>query len=102
MQKKRRRWQASWRDTKLLLREFRAPLLIWGITIARACVLRASKLNGMTVAVIEERYDVSVALVRRNKETDMHPSGKRILQEKDTIAILGNPDKISKLVHDNH
>lgn len=84
--------------------EITQPITVEGeaLSLARVCILGASKLNEMTVGSIEERYDVSVVLIRRDDEADMHPSGKRILQEKDTIAILGNPDKISKLVHDNH
>ena len=84
--------------------EITQPITVEGesLSLARACVLGASKLNGMTVASIEEHYDVSVVLVRRNEESDMHPAGKRIIKAEDTIAILGNPDKISLLVHDNH
>ena len=33
MNKKQRRWQASWRDTNLLLKEFRAPLLFFIATM---------------------------------------------------------------------
>lgn len=32
----------------------------------------------------------------------MHPAGIRILQKEDIVAILGNPDKISLVVHANH
>ena len=55
----------------------------------------------MTVARVERDYDVSVVLLRRGREADMHPAGIRVLQAKDIVAILGNPDKISLLVNDN-
>ncbi|MBT3336664.1 MAG: hypothetical protein HN855_16510 [Anaerolineae bacterium] len=84
--------------------EITHPITVEGepLSLARARLPKTSKLKGKNVAYIEEIYDVSVVLLRRGEEADMHPAGKRILQEKDTIAILGNPDKISLLVHDNH
>ena len=33
MQRRRDRWQASWRDTKLLLKEFRVPLFVFIATM---------------------------------------------------------------------
>lgn len=84
--------------------EISQPITVEGesLSLARICIPKISKLNALTVSEIEEKYHVSVVLLRRAEEADMHPSGKRVLQEKDTIAILGNPDKISQLVHDNH
>jgi len=84
--------------------EITHPITVEGepLSLARACIPKKSLLKGLTVADIEEDYDVSVVLLRRGDDADMHPAGRRILEEADTIAILGNPDKISLLVHDNH
>ncbi len=83
--------------------EITHPITVEGepLSLARACIPKTSKLKSKTVEFIEEHYDVSVVLLRRGEEADMHPAGKRILETEDTIAILGNPDKISLLVHDN-
>ncbi len=84
--------------------EITHPITVEGepLSLARVCLPKTSSLKNKSIADIEENYDVSVVLLRRGEEADMHPAGKRTLQEKDTIAILGNPDKISLLVHDNH
>ncbi len=84
--------------------EITHPITVEGepLSLARTYLPKTSKLKGKNVAFIEEHYDVSVVLLRRGEEADMHPAGKRTLEEEDIIAILGNPDKISLLVHDNH
>lgn len=84
--------------------EITHPITVEGepLSLARACIPKKSLLKGLSVADIEEGYDVSVVLLRRGEDADMHPAGRRILEEADIIAILGNPDKISLLVHDNH
>ena len=84
--------------------EITHPITVEGepLSLARACVPETSKLVGKSVAYIEDYYDVSVVLLRRGDEADMHPAGPRIIKFEDTIAILGNPDKISQLVNDNH
>lgn len=83
--------------------EITHPITVEGepLSLARTCIPKTSKLLDKTVAFIEENYDVSVVLLRRGAAADMHPAGTRTLQYEDTIAILGNPDKISLLVHDN-
>lgn len=83
--------------------EITHPITVEGeaLSLARVCLSKTSKLNGINVERIEELYDLSVVFLRRGAEADMHPSGKRVLQEQDTIAVLGNPDKLSLLVHDN-
>ena len=84
--------------------EITHPITVEGepLSLARACVPESSKLRGKDVGFIEDYYDVSVVLLRRGDEADMHPGAQRVIKAEDTIAILGNPDKISKLVNDNH
>ena len=83
--------------------EITRPITVEGeaLSLAKIAISRTSSLKQMTVAKVERDYDVSVVLLRRGKEADMHPAGIRVFQEKDKIAILGNPDKISLLVNDN-
>ena len=84
--------------------EITHPITVEGqpLSLARAFIPQTSKLHGKDVGYIEDHYDVSVVLLRRGEEADMHPSAQRVLEPQDTIAILGNPEKISKLVNDNH
>lgn len=84
--------------------EITHPITVEGepLSLARACIPKTSKLLGKDVGYIEDYYDVSVVLLRRGENADMHPAAQRVLKYEDTIAILGNPDKISLLVNDNH
>lgn len=84
--------------------EITHPITVEGeaLSLARACIPKTSELVDKNVSYIEEYYDVSVVMLRRGVEADMHPAGTRVLQYQDTIAILGNPHKISLLVHDNY
>ncbi|PKN90966.1 MAG: hypothetical protein CVU44_21915 [Chloroflexi bacterium HGW-Chloroflexi-6] len=79
------------------------PITIEGeaLSLGRLKVGKVSKLNNANVARIEQKYDVSVVMLKRAGEPDLHPLGTRILNEGDTLAVLGNPQKISVLVHDN-
>lgn len=79
------------------------PITIEGeaLSLGRLKVGKISKLLNANVARIEQKYDVSVVMLKRAGEPDLHPLGTRILNEGDTLAVLGNPQKISVLVHDN-
>jgi Trk K+ transport system NAD-binding subunit len=79
------------------------PITIEGeaLSLGRLKVGKVSKLNNANVARIEQKYEVSVVMLKRAGEPDLHPLGTRILNEGDTLAVLGNPQKISVLVHDN-
>jgi Trk K+ transport system NAD-binding subunit len=79
------------------------PLTVEGeaFSLGRICINKTSKLRDMDVDTIEQEYDLSVVLLKRNGESDTHPSGERALQENDHLAVLGNPQKINRLVHDN-
>ena len=83
--------------------EITRPITVEGkaLSLAKICIPADSMLKRKTVAEIEEIYNVSVVLLRREEDVDMHPAGERSLKQKDIIAIMGNPDKISHLVNDN-
>lgn len=79
------------------------PITVEGesFSLGRLQVGKSSTLRGMNVSSIEQQYDLSVVLLKRAGEPDTHPSGARTIQEGDTLAVLGNPQRISILVHDN-
>ena len=85
--------------------EITRPIMVEGnsLSLAKFTVQKKSALKQMSVAKIERDYDVSVVLLRRydEKEADMHPTGIRVIQEKDILAIMGSPEQISHLVNDN-
>ena len=84
--------------------EITRPITVEGeaLSLAKLKIARSSSLKQMSVAKIEKDFDVSVVLLRRGTEADMHPAGIRILRKEDIVAILGNPDQISLMVHANH
>ncbi len=83
--------------------EITRPITVEGeaLSLAKFTIKKNSKLRQMTVAKVERDYDVSVVLLRRGDEADMHPTGIRVFQTQDTVAILGSPDRISLVVNDN-
>jgi voltage-gated potassium channel len=80
------------------------PITVEGetLSLARMKVEPNSKLVSMKVSGIEERYNVSVVLLHRNHEADLHPSAECILLDGDALGVLGGPAEISQLVQDNH
>jgi voltage-gated potassium channel len=80
------------------------PITVEGATLslARLKVQPGSPLNSMTVGDLELRYNISVVLLHRNHEFDLHPPADRILAGGDALGVLGGPIEISQLVQDNH
>ena len=80
------------------------PITVEGetLSLARMKVQPNSELISMTVSGIEARYNVSVVLLHRNHESDLHPSAECILINGDALGVLGGPAEISQLVQDNH
>ncbi len=79
------------------------PLTIEGesLSLAKLEIPRKSRLVGMSMADVEENYEVSVVYLRHNGESDFHPAGKRTLAAEDTVAIFGGQAQIGRLVNDN-
>jgi voltage-gated potassium channel len=79
------------------------PITVEGeaLSLASLQLQPPSLLIGCSVAQLEQLYDVSVVLLRRNHESDFHPSGDRMLSDLDVVAILGGPEQISHLSNDN-
>ena len=42
-----------------------------------------------------------MVLVRRDGESDMHPTDKKTIKADDILAVLGGPEQLSNLMHDN-
>lgn len=79
------------------------PVTVEGqaFSLARLDITEGSRLNGRAVADIEQSYDLSVVLIRRNRISDFHPAPDRCLQANDVLAVLGGPEQISRLAGDN-
>lgn len=72
------------------------------LSLARLALEPDSKLIGKTICQVEDRYDLNVVLLKRKGQPDVQPANDRVLEKHDTLAVLGNPQQISLLVHDSH
>lgn len=79
------------------------PISIEGetLSLARITVNGESLLEGTTVGSIEDNYDVSIILVLHNKIPEFHPTDKHQIFANDSLAVLGTPDRLHKIIHDS-
>jgi Trk K+ transport system NAD-binding subunit len=79
------------------------PITVDGqaLILARLNVSPKSPLVNLTVSEIEQTYDVSVVLLGNAGERDFHPGGNRRLAANHTLAVLGAPERINRLVKEN-
>jgi Trk K+ transport system NAD-binding subunit len=83
--------------------EITRPIVVEGqaLSLARLNITPLSLLAGLTIGQLEIRYDVSVVLLRRKDDPDIHPAAERSLEAGDVLAVLGGPAEISALLNDN-
>jgi len=83
--------------------EITRPVSIEGesFSLARIQVGFGSKLDGQTVGSVEDGYNASVILVRREGKSNFHPVDAHPIKAKDIIAVLGRPDILHELIHDS-
>lgn len=79
------------------------PISIEGqqLSLARLTITPASALAGKTVGFVEDNYHLNVILVRFDHNSDMHPTDSRVISAGDTLAVLGGPQQLSRLMHEN-
>jgi Trk K+ transport system NAD-binding subunit len=79
------------------------PISIEGqqLSLARLTITQSSSLANKTVGFVEDNYHLNVILLRHNHQSEMHPTDLRPLQPGDTLAVLGGPQQLAKLVQDN-
>ncbi|HET9587164.1 MAG TPA: NAD-binding protein [Anaerolineales bacterium] len=79
------------------------PISIEGqqLSLARLTIPADSHLAHKTVGYVEDNYDLSIILLRHDGQSEMHPTDTRPLHAGDTLAVLGGPEQLSKLMQDN-
>lgn len=79
------------------------PITVEGqsLSLARIKVGFESGLSGKSVGEVEQGYDISVVLLKHDSEKDMHPAAATHLADGDTLAVLGAPECINRILHDN-
>jgi voltage-gated potassium channel len=79
------------------------PISVEGqqLSLARMTISQDSALAGRTVGFVEDNYHLNIVFVRFDHHSEMHPTDSRVLTSGDMIAILGGPEQLSHLMHDN-
>ena len=79
------------------------PILIEGKPqcLARMEIQPGSLLSKRSIESIEQEFDVSIVAHVVSGLTDLHPDSAKLIQIKDTIAVLGQPQTINRMVHAN-
>lgn len=71
------------------------------LSLARLTIKPNSELADKTVGYVEDNFHLNVVLLRRDHQSEMHPTDKSPLHIGDTIAVLGGPDQLHNLIHAN-
>lgn len=79
------------------------PISIEGqqLSLARLKINPSSKYADKNVGYVEDNYHLNIILLRRDGQSEMHPTDAHPLQPGDTLAVLGGPEQLAKLVQDN-
>ncbi len=79
------------------------PISVEGqlLGLARLTVKPQSSLVGKTVGFVEDTYHLSIVLVRHDHQSEMHPTDKTPVHAGDTLAVLGGPEQLNRLVREN-
>ena len=79
------------------------PISVEGqlLSLARLTIAPTSKIAGATIGYVEDNYHLNIILLRQDHHSLMHPTDTQSLQAGDTLAVLGGPNELSRLMHDN-
>ena len=79
------------------------PISIEGqqLSLARLCIHDSSILTDKTVGYVEDNYHLNIILLRHDHQSEMHPTDTSPLHAGDTLAVLGGPEQLSRLMQDN-
>ncbi len=79
------------------------PISIEGqqFSLARFTISHKSKFAKKTVGFVEDNYKLNVILLRRVGKSEIHPKDTVPLHAGDTLAVLGGPEQLRKLMQQN-
>ncbi|MBI5944274.1 MAG: NAD-binding protein [Chloroflexi bacterium] len=79
------------------------PISIEGqlLSLARITVSGDAAFADKSVGYVEDRYHLSIVLIRHDHHSEMHPTDNSPIHAGDTLAVLGGPDELHRLMHDN-
>lgn len=79
------------------------PISVEGqlLSLARLTIAKEAPFATKTVGYVEDTYHLNIVLHRRNGESEMHPTDNTRIQPGDVLAILGGPDQLNHILHEN-
>jgi voltage-gated potassium channel len=79
------------------------PISVEGqqLSLARLAIASSSELAGKTIGFVEDHYHLNIILIRHDHHSEMHPTDGILIHAGDTLAVLGGPDSLNHLLHDN-
>ena len=79
------------------------PISVEGqlLGLARLTINASSKIANKTIGFVEDTYHLNVVLLRHDHQSEMHPTDASPIHIGDTLAVLGGPPQLSRLMHDN-
>ncbi len=81
-----------------------SPLTLSGrtLSLARLVVKSGASFVGYTIDKFENTFDVTVVLLERNGQADLHPHNDLTLAPSDNIALFAEPSTLSRITRANH
>lgn len=79
------------------------PISVEGqlLSLARLTISKDAPFLGKTVGYIENHYKINVVLLRHEDESQMPPKDKSTLHIDDVIAVIGAPEQLNIILHEN-
>jgi len=79
------------------------PISIEGqlLSLARVTISEDASFVNKTVGYVEDTFHLSVVLLRRDHQSEMHPTASSPIHAGDTLAVLGGPNELHQLMHAN-
>lgn len=69
------------------------------LSLARLTIAPKSELDGKTIGHVEDNFGVSIVMVRQDHQNQFHPTDSMVLRGKYTLAVLGRPENLNRVVH---
>jgi Trk K+ transport system NAD-binding subunit len=79
------------------------PISIEGqlLSLARLTIEKNSPIKNKTVGFVENQYNVNIVLLRHEQTSHMPPKDIHQLYAGDVIAVLGGPEQLNRILHEN-
>jgi len=71
------------------------------LSLARLTLSPHSQLVEKSVGFVEDTYHLNIVLVRHDGNSEMHPTDSMLLHSGNVLAVLGGPESLNHLLHDN-